>query len=215
MTPRQERFVEEYVQDLNATQAAIRAGFSRKTAATAGSRLMRNVQIQAAVDKALAARATKSEITAERVLREVASLAFSDVGQIIDHSGPEPKLRPANEIPEAARRAISSVKIRREKTGKDQPDAEIVEFRLWNKNDALEKLAKHLGLLKERVEHTGKDGKPIQVQAVSDEARREFFAQLGRALSPFPDAKQAVGKLLEAQIDANEGKAETEGQTSE
>lgn len=83
MTPKQERFVAEYLVDLNATQAAIRAGYSAKTANEQGSQLLAKLSVRAAVDEALAKRAGKLEITAEKVLRDIEEtrLAATSVAQ--------------------------------------------------------------------------------------------------------------------------------------
>lgn len=71
LTPKQQRFVAEYLKDLNATQAAIRSGYSAKTAEQIGSRLLRNVQVRSAVDAGQAKLAGKLEITAEKVMRDL------------------------------------------------------------------------------------------------------------------------------------------------
>ena len=76
LTPKQQRFVTEYIIDLNATQAAIRAKYSTKTAGSMGQRLLKNVEIQKAVQEAMNKRAAATEITAERVLKEIASMAL-------------------------------------------------------------------------------------------------------------------------------------------
>jgi phage terminase small subunit len=81
LTPRQERFVAEYLIDLNATKAAIRAGYSAKTAEQGGAQLLRNIKVSAAIAGGIAKRAGKLEITAEKVLRdleEVRVLAIKD-----------------------------------------------------------------------------------------------------------------------------------------
>jgi phage terminase small subunit len=76
LTPKQERFVAEYLVDLNATQAAVRAGYSRKTASSQGERLLRNVEVSKAIKAGQKKRVAKSEITAERVLTELAGVGF-------------------------------------------------------------------------------------------------------------------------------------------
>lgn len=76
LTDKQARFVKEYLIDLNATQAAIRAGYSEKTAQEQSSRLLSNVMVQKAVEKAQAKTSKKLEITHERVLNEIAEIAF-------------------------------------------------------------------------------------------------------------------------------------------
>ena len=79
MTRRQELFVKEYLIDLNATQAAIRAGYSKKTANRIGARLLSNVVIQQAIQEAMRKREQNTGITAERVLKEIATIAFASV----------------------------------------------------------------------------------------------------------------------------------------
>ena len=211
LRPKQQDFVDAYLTNPNATQAAIKAGYSAKTARSQGQRLLTNVDIQAAIEKARKAAAESARTDATRVLEETAAVAFSDMGKILDFSGSTLRLRPANEIPEAARRSIASIKVKRytEGKGEEAREAEILECRLWNKMDALGKLMKHLGLLNERVEHTGKDGGPLQLQ-LDDQRRREFFAELGQALAPWPGAKEVVGAMLDKQVEANEEKSRTE-----
>ena len=79
MTRRQKLFVKEYLKDLNATQAAIRAGYSERTAGSLGQRLLKNVEIQKAIQKAMKKRERNTEITAERVLKEIATIAFAPI----------------------------------------------------------------------------------------------------------------------------------------
>lgn len=164
MSPKQARFVEEYLVDLNATQAALRAGYSPRTANEQGARLLANVSVQEAIQTAQKDRSKRTGITAERVLQELALIGFSDIGKILDMDGESPRLRPVNEITKLARRAIASVKVRRyfEGGGEDAREVEVTEFKLWPKDAALTKLAQHLGLLVDRHEHTGKDGGPIR-----------------------------------------------------
>ena len=81
MTPKQKRFVEEYLIDLNATQAAIRAGYSKKTANPQGARLLANVSIKAALKEAQEARSERTEITADDVIKGLLDEArFMDEG---------------------------------------------------------------------------------------------------------------------------------------
>lgn len=92
MNPRQIRFVEEYLIDLNATQAAIRAGYSAKTANTNGPRLMVNAGIQSAIQKAQAARSERTQITVDKVLDDIELIKLNamqqeDDGKMINHAG--------------------------------------------------------------------------------------------------------------------------------
>ena len=164
------RFVEEMMVDGNATQAALRAGYSPRTAFAQGSALLSIPAIRAAVAAKRGHLAARNRRTADGVLEELAVIAFSDIGEILDMSGEQPKLRAMRDIPERARRAIAKIKVKRalEGTGKDAREVEITEFSLWSKTDALEKLAKHFGLLVER----------IQVNDVTGEAP-EYVADWG------------------------------------
>ena len=85
MTRRQKLFVKEYLKDLNATQAAIRAGYSERTAGSLGQRLLKNVEIQKAIQKAMKKRERNTEITAERVLKEIAAIAFAPIDDKLNY----------------------------------------------------------------------------------------------------------------------------------
>ena len=78
LTPKQTRFVQEYLIDLNATQAAIRAGYSAKTAFAIGHENLSKPNIAAAITEAQAKRAERAEITADRVLEELGEIGFAD-----------------------------------------------------------------------------------------------------------------------------------------
>lgn len=80
LNEKQRRFAEEYIVDLNATQAAIRAGYSPKTARSIGWRLLTNVDIQEAIQAGKAKQSKRTQITADRVLEEFASVAFKEAG---------------------------------------------------------------------------------------------------------------------------------------
>lgn len=84
LTAKRARFVSEYLVDLNATQAAIRAGYSLKTATEQGARLLTNVHVQEALQKAMAKREQRTEITQDRVLKELARIGFADIRKVVD-----------------------------------------------------------------------------------------------------------------------------------
>lgn len=87
LTPKQQTFVDEYLVDLNATQAAIRAGYSKKTARSQGERMLTNVDVAAAIQKGFQERSERTQITAEKVLLELAVIAFADLQQLADMGG--------------------------------------------------------------------------------------------------------------------------------
>ena len=146
LTDKQKRFCEEYLIDLNATQAAIRAGYSVNTAKEIGCENLTKPNIQEYIHTRKKALQEKTEITQERVLKEYARLAFADLRQYYDENG---SLKHPTELGDDAAAAVSSIEIYddfvnsrggREKVG------ETKKVKLHNKVQALQDLAKHLGL---------------------------------------------------------------------
>jgi phage terminase small subunit len=148
MTPQQEAFVREYLIDLNATQAAIRAGYSAKTAGSQGERLLKNVEIAEAIKEAQAKRAERTEITADRVLQEYARIAFYNPGRIfrVDENGlPQIDMSNADEddwrvVAEVANETTQVM------LGEDQGIRKVTKAKVKHqcKLQALNALAKHL-----------------------------------------------------------------------
>ncbi len=143
LTPKQQRFVDEYLIDFNASAAARRAGYGEKNACKIGPELLGKDVVSEAVRAGQAKLQRKTLISAERVLAETARLAFADPAALFDAAG---KLLHVPDMPQSVRRAISSVKVKRIPGGEDRPPEETVEVRFWSKNDALEKLGKRLGI---------------------------------------------------------------------
>lgn len=169
LTAKQQRFVEEYLIDLNATQAAIRAGYSEKTANEQGARLLANVSVRDAIDGAKVKRSNKLEITAERVLTEMARMAYYDPLDLIEiardalpdeiadgvNLSEDGKiitgLRSARDIkylPEDIRRAI---------VGWGYDRNQNFTIKLADKGKALDQLARHLSLYNDKLEVNGLD----------------------------------------------------------
>lgn len=156
LTRKQARFVEEYVVDLNATQAAIRSGHSERTAASIGSENLRKPEIAAAIERALEARSARTGITQDRVLRELEALAFSSVDHYRVSTSGEVSLAPG--APGHAMQAVQSIKrkVSTRGTGARTETVREVEIRLWDKPGPLKLAGQHVGLFTERIEHTGK-----------------------------------------------------------
>ncbi len=149
MTKKQKRFVEEYLIDLNATQAAIRAGYSPDSARDIGCENLTKPNIKAAIDKAEAERSRRTGINQDRVLREIAKLAFVNPVDVID-------MDTATIHGEANRddtACIASVKVKTIPT----EDGEITEreVKTYNKLNALELLGKHLGMFTDKLKMEG------------------------------------------------------------
>ena len=148
LTVLQQRFVDEYLSDenLGIKDAALRAGYSEGFSSSDAYYLTRNPKIAAAIDKAMAARARRTRITHDRVLREIASLAFSNIDDYeIDDAG-RVHLREGADI--RAMKAISSMK-RTITYDKDGGPRVVTELKLWDKGAAQEKLMRHLNLYKD------------------------------------------------------------------
>ena len=152
LSNKQLRFADEYLVDLNATQAAIRAGYSQRTARTTGSRLLRNPAVAHAVAQRQARISNHLFVTAERVVLEYARLAFADMRDYMRFAENGDVLLDWSAMPEDATKAILEVTqdIYNEGRGSAQREVKRTKFKLHDKRGALDALAKHLGLFRER-----------------------------------------------------------------
>lgn len=141
LNAKQQRFVDEYLVDLNATQAAIRAGYSKKTAGQIGDENLRKPEISAALQEAMDKRAQRTEITADYVL--------SNLAQIVE--------RTMQRAPVMVGRGEDRTQL------KDEEGRDVWEFNANGANKALELLGKHLKLFTDKVEHGGEGGGPIEL----------------------------------------------------
>lgn len=178
LTDKQKRFCDEYLIDLNATQAAIRAGYSPKTAEQTASRLLRNVKVQEYIAKRQKELSRSTEITQERVIKELALIAFSNnadyahvvekklqveaggaLVDVLDKDGKpvmyrtvEPVL--TEELTEEQKRALAVIK-----KGRDG-----LEVKSCDKVKALELLGKHLGIFTDKIEANVNDTTKNELQ---------------------------------------------------
>ncbi len=159
LTPKQAKFVEEYLIDLNGTQAAIRAGYSAATARQIASRELSKVNVQDAIAAGRAKLAEAAGVTAEKVVKEYALLGFANMLDYIRIEGGAPivDMSAVTRDHGAAIQEVTS-EVYMERTGDDENPVEPVKrtkFKLCDKKGALDSLAKHLGMFTERVEHSG------------------------------------------------------------
>lgn len=159
LAPRQAAFVREYLVDLNATQAAIRAGYKEKTARAQGSRLLTNAAVEAALKGALEKRNERLELKADDVLRELLTFARFDPARAFAKDG---SMLPLHEMPEDVRRAISSIEVD-EFDADDGPIGRVKKVKFWSKPHGLEMLGRHLKLFTDKVEAAGADGGPLEI----------------------------------------------------
>lgn len=177
ISPKVKRFIQEYLVDLNGTQAAIRAGYSERSARQHAVLMLSKPHIAAAVAEAQQQRAQRTEITQDMVLRELAKIGFSDIRKVVrwgnttvrtevDDEGNQVEvpyhgiaLVDSSEIDDDTAAAIA--KVAEGKFG--------LQVDLYDKPRALVEIGRHLGMFKERVELTGKDGAPIQQVSMNAE----------------------------------------------
>lgn len=147
---KQQRFVDEYLVDLDATKAAIRAGYSAKTASQEGYKLVHKGLVAAAIARAMAERSRRTGIIADRVLRELALVAFCNPADVIDFD----KVTVRPDATEDDRRCIARIKLKTMISANG--DMIEREIKMCDKLKALDMLAKHLGMY-DGVS-TGEDG---------------------------------------------------------
>lgn len=142
LNEKQKRFVSEYIIDLNAKQAAIRAGYSPKGAEPQASRLLSNAKIQVEIAKAMEDRGKRTGITQDRVLAELSAIAFAKATDYVevDDDG-SVKIKPTAALTDEQKKAIASIK----------EGANGIEIKLTDKTKALEMLSRHLGLFNDKL----------------------------------------------------------------
>ncbi|GBQ27843.1 terminase small subunit [Gluconacetobacter sacchari DSM 12717] len=155
LTERQGRFVAEYLVDLNATRAAMRAGYGAGYARRHAWKLLRSARVRAAIGQAEAALEERTKFSQDRVIAELTRLAFYDVGLIAAHrlNGPE-------DI------ATLPVEVRAAVTGWSWDKAGNFTVRLAPRTPSLDLLARHFGLLKDVRQHLDRDGRPADPPAL-------------------------------------------------
>jgi phage terminase small subunit len=153
VTPKQERFVAEYLVDLNATQAAIRAGYSEKTASSIGEENLRKPEIAAAVAEKTQQQLAKADVTAQMVKDRLAALAFVDPRKFFNADG---TIKAITELDAdtAACVAQFEVIVKNAQAGDGHMDT-VHKIRLVDATKPLNTLAEHFGLTVQKVEHSG------------------------------------------------------------
>lgn len=206
LTAKQQLFVREFLLDLNATQAAIRAGYSQRTAQEQGSQMLARPEIKAAIDAAKIERSERTEIEAERVLKEIAAMAFYDPADLIGtareleaggecHSGEgvveiNGKRYAVAGIVSPAHIAGLPENVRRAIIGWSWDRNQNFTLKLADKSKALDQLARHLSLYNDRLEVSS-------VEALGDRIARAKSRAL--AIAPtIPSASQPPLVSVEA-----------------
>jgi phage terminase small subunit len=187
LTAKQERFAEEYLVDLNATQAAIRAGYSEKTAAEIGRQNLIKLEIQKEIQEAIEKRSKRTEITVDRVLNEYAKIGFFDPRKLFDKDG---KPIPINELDADTAAAIGGLDVLEEYEGYGEYRTFVghtKKYKIIDKKGALDSIARHLGMFNDKIEHSG-----TVTQEITHDLRKldkKELADLERILSKTADAE--------------------------
>lgn len=145
MTNKQKRFVEEYLIDFNATQSAIRAGYSVNSADKIGPELLGKTSIKRAINKALAERSRRTGITQDRVIQELARVAFVNFNDVVDENGEIKSDASADDLA-----CVESYKV--ENGDSINGRSSKREVKLVSKLKALELLGKHLGMFSDKFD---------------------------------------------------------------
>jgi phage terminase small subunit len=157
LTAKQQCFVSEYLVDLNATQAAIRAGYSEKTAYSIGPENLTKPLVQAAIAAAMEERAKRTEVTQDRVVAELAKIGFANMRNYMrtgDNGDPYLDFSALTEDQTAALAEVT-VDDYVEGRGENSRAVKRVKFKLHDKRAALVDLGRHLGIFTDKVEHSG------------------------------------------------------------
>jgi len=157
LTEKQRKFIKEYLKDPNATQSAIKAGYSETSAYSTGCMLLKNHKIALELQRKrelIASKVDKYEITPEKVLKEFAKVGFADMGEFANWGEDGVSLRSSSELTQEQTSAVGEVTETRTTFG-ESGEKVTTKIKLADKLKALENLGKHLGLFKEQVNMVG------------------------------------------------------------
>jgi len=170
LTEQQELFCREYLKDLNATQSAIRAGYSEKTADVQGCRLLGNAKVASRVSELKAQRVDEVRTGANYVLKRLLEIDSLDVADILDD---ENNLLSVKDWPKVWRTSVNAIEIVQMKSTEDVI-AYLKKIKIPDKIKNLELLGKHIDVsaFKERLELTGKDGAELVINVTSNDTKK-------------------------------------------
>lgn len=150
LTTKQLNFVYEYTKDYNGRAAAIRAGYHPANAASVSTDLIKSPLVISALQEIMRRKLIAAGAHPETVLSELVAIATVNIADLLDEDG---ALRPLRDLPRQATAAIQSLEIVTRGSGKHAQTS--VKVRLWDKVGAITTLAKLMGMLKDKVEHSG------------------------------------------------------------
>ena len=185
LTPRRSEFVRQYIKSLNAAAAARAAGYAQSSSKTEGSRLLANVDVQQAITEARAQLAEREQVTPERIVSELASIAFSDLGDYFRLEGKNASIDFSN-VPLGATKALESITVDEyvEGRGENAETVRRIRVRLHDKRAALVDLAKTLGMFSDGVNVQVNVNESDQLQEFDVNQLRQLVSGAGAAAIP-------------------------------
>lgn len=150
MTPKQERFCQEYLVDLNASQAAIRAGYSKRTAGSQGDRLLKKVETATRIQELKKTRVERTEVTADQVINALARIANIDPRRMYDERG---VMIPPSNLPDDIAMAVAGI----------EHGDKGIKIKLNDRLKALELLGRHLAMFTDKVESSVRLGGNVTI----------------------------------------------------
>ena len=198
LTPKQRRFCEEYIQDLNATQAAIRAGYSGKTARQIASENLSKPDIQAVIAELVRQRSERAMVTADMVVAELARLGFvnmMDYMRIGENGDPFVDLS-ALTRDQAAGLIDFTCEDFKDGRGEDARDVRRVRIKLNDKVRPLVELGKHLGLFKGDAGKSAEDAIDYAQLVADEKLRREKMEEIAARYLPKPKSDKAKAQKV-------------------
>lgn len=186
---RRAKFVAAYLVNLNATQAAIEAGFSPKTARSMASQLLTRIDVTEAIARAKVTALAKVNISQDRVLSELTELAFSSVANYrVDEQG---DLRPAEGKPESVMAAVASVR-RKVRAYPDGSKEFEVYFTLHDKPGSLKLAGRHVGLFPQKDQAAIEAAAEVYVNKLVERARQQKAQQLAEQENREAERQRAI-----------------------
>ncbi|KAF5089802.1 Terminase small subunit [anaerobic digester metagenome] len=158
LTPKQAEFARQYLVDMNATQAAIRAGYSEKTAYSIGAGLLHKASVAEAIAAAQAKREKRTEITQDKVVAELARIAFGNARDVMDWGPSGVTLKSSGELTDDQAASVAEVSETTTREGGS------LKLKRHDKVKALELLGRHLGMFTDKVKNEISGGLEIKWQ---------------------------------------------------
>lgn len=174
LTPKQKLFCKEYLIDLNATQAAIRSGYSEKTAYSQGQRLLKNVEAKRLIQNLMDKRAEKVEIKSDEILAEIKKMAFANMLDYMTIDKDGSAFVDLSKLTREQAAAISQLEVESYWDKDLKKTVKKIKFKLADKYKGQELLGRHRKLFIDKHEITGKDGAPLVLPDLTGKTAEEL-----------------------------------------